>query len=61
MTTHIVYVLAQVGRLMLERDEARREICRQKVEETKGKKPPTAYAEYAVTRGWDCFEGRGET
>ena len=62
MTLHTVYILAQVGRLMIERDEARREICYQKVDANKpGKKPPSSYAEYAVSRGWDCFEGRGES
>ena len=61
MTLHGVYILAQVGRLMIERDEARREVCYEKVDaNNKGKKVPMSYQEYALSRGWDCFEGRGE-
>jgi hypothetical protein len=40
----------EIERLRAERDEARREICMAKAQTTLH-----ALAEYAKSRGWDCF------
>ena len=57
-------LLAQIGRLMLERDtlrkernEARREWCRLWARTDGRNLAPT---QAARLREWDCFEGRGE-
>jgi hypothetical protein len=48
-------LLEMIGRLMLERDHARRAACYARVDG--GDKMPISYEDYALSRGWDCFEG----
>ena len=48
-------LLAQIGRLMLERDEARRAVCYARVDGSDTK--AVSYQDYAISKGWDCFEG----
>lgn len=46
-------LLAIIGRLMVERDDARRRVCYMFVEG--GKPHNIKYRDYAVEHGWDCF------
>ena len=48
-------LLAQIGRLMLERDEARRAVCYARIDGCERK--PISYEDFALSRGWDCFQG----
>jgi hypothetical protein len=48
-------LLAQIGRLVLERDNARRAVCYTTVDGAD--KMPISYEDYALSKGWDCFEG----
>ena len=46
---------AEIGRLQRERDEARREVCRNEAYRPSSSPPCTAN-QVADRRGWDCFK-----
>ena len=48
-------LMAKVAALTAERDEARREVCRDEASRP-SPSPPCTATQAAARRGWDCFE-----
>jgi hypothetical protein len=53
--TQLEAILAEVDALVRERDEARREVCRDEACRP-SPSPPCTANQVAARRGWDCFK-----